>query len=659
MDHPEIDPEDAQIAAAIAASLESFQERVTRRYDETDTEEDDEEGAFQADLQKAIEASKAEASTSQSKPKAGFTGNSRASNVDEIQNMPSPPSNPATDFLRQRAQLEKERLARGRGIVNVEIKESGKKRSISASESGEDDNDRPMKRLSHKSNAGRQGSDTTSTSYSRKPFSEVKRATEEVFFTHELRQTANRLTNESDIRNGVKTFRISEIIGDKEAITFAILSSYSTDISWVYSFFSSETPVILVNQPRDNGDAEVKNILPNWVMTMPFLRAGRGAMHVKLMLLFYKSGRLRIAIPTANLIDYDWRDIENTAWVQDFPPLNRPIIGKDGNASSFASTLQMVLTKLNIPNALGAMLIDHPNLPLQSVDMLSKGWSFSKATVKLIPSMAGKYEGWHQVLRQGHTALMKAIIDIGAHAGQTKRKARISESELVVECQGSSIGTYSPQWLQEIHSSCSGISPEKWLDKSKASRAKLPTPPIRILFPSLKTVTSSILGTDGGGTMFCRESQWNGANFPRELFHDSNSKRGGVLMHTKMILGLWKPKSSPSISSLVTSKGKQIDVWEEDDDTEEDEDEEIQEIEPNAAGWLYVGSHNFTPSAWGNLSGSSFTPIMNITNYELGVLIPLSEKPTVAEKQANELVSWIRPPRKYDLSKGDKAWCQS
>ena len=29
------------------------------------------------------------------------------------------------------------------------------------------------------------------------------------------------------------------------------------------------------------------------------------------MQLFYKSGRLRIAIPTANFIDYDWRDIEN------------------------------------------------------------------------------------------------------------------------------------------------------------------------------------------------------------------------------------------------------------------------------------------------------------------------------------------------------------
>ena len=29
-------------------------------------------------------------------------------------------------------------------------------------------------------------------------------------------------------------------------------------------------------------------------------------------------------------------------------------------------------------------------------------------------------------------------------------------------------------------------------------------------------------------------------------------------------------------------------------------------------GWAYLGSHNFTPSAWGTLSGSAFTPILNV-----------------------------------------------
>ena len=31
------------------------------------------------------------------------------------------------------------------------------------------------------------------------------------------------------------------------------------------------------------------------------------------------------------------------------------------------------------------------------------------------------------------------------------------------------------------------------------------------------------------------------------------------------------------------------------------------------AGWVYVGSHNFTPSAWGTLSGSGFNPTLNVS----------------------------------------------
>lgn len=62
----------------------------------------------------------------------------------------------------------------------------------------------------------------------------------------------------------------------------------------------------------------------------------------------------------------------------------------------------------------------------------------------------------------------------------------------------------------------------------------------------------------------------------------------------------------------------------------------------------------------GTLSGSAFTPSLNITNYELGVLIPLDEKPTVAQRQATEMAGWVRPPRKYILSgpNVDTPWMQ-
>ena len=36
--------------------------------------------------------------------------------------------------------------------------------------------------------------------------------------------------------------------------------------------------------------------------------------------------------------------------------------------------------------------------------------------------------------------------------------------------------------------------------------------------------------------MFCQRRQWEGPKFPRQLFYDSNSKRGRVLMHSKVAL---------------------------------------------------------------------------------------------------------------------------
>ncbi len=45
----------------------------------------------------------------------------------------------------------------------------------------------------------------------------------------------------------------------------------------------------------------------------------------------------------------------------------------------------------------------------------------------------------------------------------------------------------------------------------------------------------------------------------------------------------------------------------------ETEDDEIQVVE-SAIGWAYVGSHNFTSSAWGTLSGSAFSPVLNVSS---------------------------------------------
>ena len=38
---------------------------------------------------------------------------------------------------------------------------------------------------------------------------------------------------------------------------------------------------------------------------------------------------------------------------------------------------------------------------------------------------------------------------------------------------------------------------------------------------------------------------------------------------------------------------------------------DVKKDQGNILGYAYVGSHNFTPSAWGTLSGSEFSPILN------------------------------------------------
>jgi tyrosyl-DNA phosphodiesterase 1 len=68
-----------------------------------------------------------------------------------------------------------------------------------------------------------------------------------------------------------------------------------------------------------------------------------------------------------------------------------------------------------------------------------------------------------------------------------------------------------------------------------------------------------------------------------------------------------------TVQDKAQGKSKQTQLSFDSGSETEDEDDEIQIIEQETAiGWAYVGSHNFTPSAWGNLSGSSFNPILNV-----------------------------------------------
>ncbi|OSD00730.1 phospholipase D/nuclease [Trametes coccinea BRFM310] len=624
------DDMDDELAKAIQASLE-----------ETSSVADTEEARFEAELQAAIEESK----------KALEAQAPAAPSKQAAETAPGPVPFAATSFLSQRAQDERarlERLKRRRPdlepttrpaqedsddeIVEIEPP-SAKRQHISSSSRGVAR--RANAYASASSSNPIPGPSTASNSGLRRANASPSNDGSGFFWDGELRQTANaHVEPRKDTR---PLFRLTNILAPNAEIEFAIVSAFCWNYAWVYQMFSRNTPVIAVDHSA-TGDVSIKAILPNWVRTTPFLRNGFGCMHMKFMLLFYKTGRLRVVVSTANLVDYDWRDIENSVWVQDVPKRAEPITTlAKSDKEDFPSTMVRVLHALNVAPALVNMLRnDHPNLPLQRLEDLRTHWDFSRVKAALVPSIAGKHEGWPKVILTGHTRLMKSLIDMGAATPQGK--------ELVLECQGSSIGSYSSTWMNEFYRSARGESTQSWLDMPKGRRAKVPYPPVKILFPTTQYVRESVLGEAGGGTMFCRRKQWEATNFPRDLFHQSRSKRGRVLMHSKMILATFRDKRGTLDNQSRASTASQSQSSQEDDEYEDKD---------SLVGWLYMGSHNFTPSAWGTLSGSGFTPTLNVTNYELGIVIPLR-----TQAEVDKLTCWERLPPKYVLGR-DEPWMQT
>ncbi|KAJ3753165.1 tyrosyl-DNA phosphodiesterase-domain-containing protein [Lentinula raphanica] len=518
------------------------------------------------------------------------------SQVDFAQAGPVFTSPSTSTFLSERAQLEKERRERQerhRKAQGFPLSDDERKEYDEEVEAGE---------LPSVSDSRIDSGTTTTTSSSQK---------DTFFWNGERRPTA---TSGVEPRKDERlTFNLSEVLGDKDDIAFAILSTFALNPSWIYGLFNPSVPVIMVTQPDSTGSASVKNVFPNWIKTTPSIQGGYDiVVHI-----FYKTGRLRVVVSTANLTPYDWEVIENAVWLQDIPPRSNDDVLKQPDEESFECLMRRVLDNVNVESALSVMREqDQRNLPIGNTGDICTKWDWSNVAVKLVPSIAGKHEEWPSVILTGHTRLMKAVRDMGFRTGRWSR-----EQNLDLEYQGSSIGSYTTQWVNEFYHSAKGESAEDWLDKPKRIRERLLYPTgLKVLYPTLETVRGSQYGERGGQELFCNRSKWESPNFPRHLFYDSQSKAGRTLLHTKMIVS-------------IVSSGRSTEF--------KHEDGKFKATNTDV-GWAYLGSHNFTPSAWGMLSGSAFRPIMTINNYELGIVFPLK---SMAE--ADQVACFERPPRKY------------
>lgn len=103
----------------------------------------------------------------------------------------------------------------------------------------------------------------------------------------------------------------------------------------------------------------------------------------------------------------------------------------------------------------------------------------------------------------------------------------------------------------------------------------------RIYFPSARTVQLSAGGIAGGSFFFLRRREWGAGSFPRACIREQQPLRNGLLSHQKLLYARGRCEDGTSFA------------------------------------WLYIGSANATPAAWGRVTDE----VIRINNHECGVLI--------------------------------------
>ncbi|KAI1420591.1 tyrosyl-DNA phosphodiesterase-domain-containing protein [Xylaria sp. FL1777] len=368
--------------------------------------------------------------------------------------------------------------------------------------------------------------------------------------------------------------KIEEIL-QKDQLELAVLSSFQWDDEWLLSKIDvKKTKMVCIafasndyqkeemraNVPRDR----IRFCFPPMLPT--------GSMHSKLQLLKFPN-YLRLVIPTGNLVPYDWGEtgvMENTVFLIDLPTTTDPA----NQLTMFGQELCYFLTASGLDESL--------------VKSLSK-YDFSETSQYRFIHTIGQCHvgnGWQ---RTGYCGLGRAVESLGL----------ATTSEIELDFVVASLGSVNTDLISAIYNAAKGDNGLKEYErritsggkKKSGQKTELSYHPdnFRIYFPSHETVSRSRGGKNGGGTICLQSKWWDSATFPRELVHDCQSVRSGLLMHSKILFvrHLCHDKPQPS--------------------------------------WAYIGSANLSESAWGRLvkDRASGQPKLNCRNWECGVLIPM------------------------------------
>ncbi|PVV00343.1 hypothetical protein BB560_005281 [Smittium megazygosporum] len=313
----------------------------------------------------------------------------------------------------------------------------------------------------------------------------------------------------------------------------AAITTYALDFDWLRKKLGNDLNLcICFNQNfKDGINPGAYQVDPKTVFVVPSrMISTYSSYHPKMMLLWYKNF-VRLVIGSGNMTGFDWENIQNSVFVQDFKLLSEP----DSKDVHVRKQLEDLLTKSEFPK--------------QVIDTL-KYVDFDSFKHKLVVSIPGHYPKASED-EYGYQSLKRGVDSIEKIKG-------LDIAELYYQC--SSLGRLNGAWLNQFSSNFGSNCETK------------------ILFPTLQQVKDSVNGTEGAGTVILNYNAFHSKYFPKSVLHKSEFTVKGLLSHSKILFSKYKDSSN---------------------------------------GWMYLGSHNFTKSAWGNFNNDVFT----VLNYEIGVLL--------------------------------------
>ncbi|KAL8907861.1 MAG: hypothetical protein Q9171_005686 [Xanthocarpia ochracea] len=388
-----------------------------------------------------------------------------------------------------------------------------------------------------------------------------------------------------------------EEVLQKRDLTLAVLSSFHWDLDWLFGKVDVKNTQLIFVMQADTDEIKAQyrtetTDMPNLRLCFPSMEGQIKCMHSKLMLLSY-STHLRVVVPTANLVPYDWGEtgiMENTVFLIDLPRLSID--------TTTAAVHQMTNFGKELVYFLQAM-----GLEQSIIDSMHRFDFSTTKDLAFVHTIGGAHSSEDSWRRTGYCGLGHAVSDLGLR----------SHDSLKIDYVTSSVGSLNLDFVTMLYLAAQGddgLTEYNWRrtagskkpkagdrNKQAAQQAaeKLVSEAFRIYFPSFETVKASKGGPTNGGTICFQSRWWNSPTFPRGLLRDCKSQRKGMLMHNK-ILYVHPFSHSYAESDDLDSKS-----------------------------WAYIGSANCSESAWGRLVKDRQTkqPKLNCRNWECGVIVPL------------------------------------